>query len=509
MRLDALQAVLRPRSPWEATDLGFAMARTWARPLWAAWLTVLTPTLAVIWLLLWQHPLWALLLSWWLKPLWGHAALHVLSRRLFSEEPPLSETLGVSLRMAPRDLLGKLVLHRLAPWRTAVAPVFQLEGLSGATARQRRSVLLQTLRLPTVLLASVALVLEVVVASGLVATVFLALPEEPRFQVALVFERLLDGAAPLWIQLLLPLVVWTVLASVEPLVVAAGFGLYLNRRTALEGWDIELSFRGLAERMTVRGGAARNGLAPLLLLLFLGGAVCPPAGAEPAFSDAEVSAALEAVQEHPDLQTTRAVRVWRLREAHSGTAIEALWTALEDAIAWLERLLEDTEDEPEVSLPGLAALLEGLLWFLAGLVVVGTVFAVLSRGWVRTRPEARPARLSTVRGDAVLLDPARPPDDPVAQARRLWAENRPDAALGVLYGAAVYWLVHARGVAVPEGATEGEVLHLARRVLPESDIVHFRAITSGWLAAAYAQQTPTKDAFEAACCAWPALGGAP
>ena len=30
---------------------------------------------------------------------------------------------------------------------------------------------------------------------------------------------------------------------VEPLYVAGGFGLYLNRRTELEAWDIEIAFR--------------------------------------------------------------------------------------------------------------------------------------------------------------------------------------------------------------------------------------------------------------------------
>src|SRR5206468_3106666 len=34
----------------------------------------------------------------------------------------------------------------------------------------------------------------------------------------------------------------------EPFYVAAGFALYLNRRTLLEGWDIEVSLRRLAQR---------------------------------------------------------------------------------------------------------------------------------------------------------------------------------------------------------------------------------------------------------------------
>ena len=42
----------------------------------------------------------------------------------------------------------------------------------------------------------------------------------------------------------LVLVVW------EPIYVACGFSLYLNRRTALEAWDIELVFRRLRQRLS-------------------------------------------------------------------------------------------------------------------------------------------------------------------------------------------------------------------------------------------------------------------
>jgi hypothetical protein len=48
---------------------------------------------------------------------------------------------------------------------------------------------------------------------------------------------------------------------IEPFFVGAGFGLYLNRRTEIEAWDVEMALRRLRERL---GGAA-----PLLLALIL------------------------------------------------------------------------------------------------------------------------------------------------------------------------------------------------------------------------------------------------
>ena len=48
----------------------------------------------------------------------------------------------------------------------------------------------------------------------------------------------------------------------EPFYVAAGFGLYLNRRTLLEGWDIEVALRRIAERHAAALLLVRLSLAP-------------------------------------------------------------------------------------------------------------------------------------------------------------------------------------------------------------------------------------------------------
>ena len=66
MQLDRLAVQLRLRNPWEAIDLGFAMVRTWARAVYAAWLVLFVP-LCVLAMLALPGP-WAVLLVWWLKP---------------------------------------------------------------------------------------------------------------------------------------------------------------------------------------------------------------------------------------------------------------------------------------------------------------------------------------------------------------------------------------------------------------------------------------------------------
>ena len=45
MRLDQPRVELRPRSPWEAMELGTALVRTHARAIWLPWLLVTLPVL--------------------------------------------------------------------------------------------------------------------------------------------------------------------------------------------------------------------------------------------------------------------------------------------------------------------------------------------------------------------------------------------------------------------------------------------------------------------------------
>jgi uncharacterized membrane protein len=54
----------------------------------------------------------------------------------------------------------------------------------------------------------------------------------------------------LWVNILSLLFMFLIISIIEPLYVAAGFALYLNRRTHLEGWDIELIFRRIAAHLS-------------------------------------------------------------------------------------------------------------------------------------------------------------------------------------------------------------------------------------------------------------------
>src|SRR5690606_163265 len=85
---------------------------------------------------------------------------------------------------------------------------------------------------------------------GLAGLLYLLLPQQMELDWD--WQSMLQGSAAewLWLEHLSNLLYALILVFWEPIYVACGFTLYLNRRTALEAWDIELVFRRLRQRLT-------------------------------------------------------------------------------------------------------------------------------------------------------------------------------------------------------------------------------------------------------------------
>jgi hypothetical protein len=140
VRAESLRVQLRPRSGWEAADLGFVMAREWWRPLWAAWLAAYLPLAIALTLAFSSNPIYAAAILWWLKPAFDRVALHVLSRAVFGGTTSVKSTLRDRNLLRP-GLVYSLTLGRLSLARSFLLPVAQLEQLTGRDARQRRAAL--------------------------------------------------------------------------------------------------------------------------------------------------------------------------------------------------------------------------------------------------------------------------------------------------------------------------------------------------------------------------------
>ncbi len=92
MRLTESNVAIRPRSPWEAIDLGVLLAGRHRGLLMSSWAIVTLPVFCLLSALLWDYPTAAILLFWWLKPAFERLSLlscrsHCSGQRLRSGKP--------------------------------------------------------------------------------------------------------------------------------------------------------------------------------------------------------------------------------------------------------------------------------------------------------------------------------------------------------------------------------------------------------------------------------------
>jgi hypothetical protein len=537
MRIDALTVVLRPRSSWEAVELGTALVRRHARAVWAPWFACTLPAFVVANALAWLAgmPGLAMLAMWWLRPVFDRIPLFVLSRAVFGDVPSTRATLRGAFRGAGRAMLGYLTWRRLGPARALLLPIDVLEGASASGAAHRRRVLGG----PAYGIASLCLLLfatfEGALAVGLAALALLFVPNEylPDAMTD-AWQHLRDS--PGWVQLCENALAWAATSVIEPFYVGSGFGQYLNRRTEIEGWDIELAFRRLRARL-LAAGATTALLAALLLV------PRPSFAATPVFVPAR-SSALRAV-EPPDAAAARGAAPIE-RQAEIRTRIDSARARIADATAKkrdaelrglfasdyrdpsrfagaVDRAFADprlrprqkvTTWEPRDPTPErqratganrwfealgrvLALLGEIGLWLLLGALAL--LLAFTAKHWwpwlrsVGTEPSAPSAPVV----DAVAVDVAPLPADIVAAARALWRDAQPRDALALVYRAAVEAMLASTGRVLPPGATEAQCLS-ASQALPDASRGAFARVVRQWQYAAWAERLPEQAEFDAA-----------
>jgi len=500
VQLDTVSIALRPRNPWEAMDLGFGMVRLWWRPLMRTWLTAVVPVMIVLSLVCWNAPWVALLVVWWLKPMFDRLPLYVLSRAAFGHTPGGRETARAVMGVWRRSLLWDLTLGRFDPARSFAMPVRDLEGLSGKARRRRLEVLQKQTRGRAIWLTVICIHFEIILNFSLLTLVYLLLPNAVQDDF---FANVMATDQGPGFSALMNATYWIAMVVIEPFYVAAGFSLYLNRRTVLEGWDVEIAFRRIAQRALAPKVRAAGAGAALALVTVMAAAAAglvgyaPPAAASGANEASSTAAVLEraalkeqiaSVLKQSDLQTKEVKLQWKYvgKQQHRATEPPE-W-------AWLKALRD--------WMPGVARLLEGVLWLAAALAVIWLV--VNRRRWLGLLDyRARPARglpAKTLFG--LDIQPQSLPDEVAAEAWRLWQTGQSRAALSLLYrGALAYWVTQ-RHVELGVEATEGECLRRCSAVATPETGRYFGRLTHAWQYTAYAGRDPDADEMQALCRQW-------
>ena len=239
MQVDALAVDLRPRSMYEAADLGVRLVQANARSVWRSFLplfvVVVAFALATVEVAGWLPGL----IIFWLKPWLDRSLLFVLSRAVFGESTTFADLWRERSQVWFSQPLSTLTLRRLSAWRSFTQAAYQLEGQRGAALRQRRKQLLRAKRGAALAMHFAFANIEFILISGLFAlAVWFALPGKGDD----VFSAMLHGESA-GASLGAALAYAAVVGVLEPFYVAAGFAMYLNRRVELEAWDIEQEFR--------------------------------------------------------------------------------------------------------------------------------------------------------------------------------------------------------------------------------------------------------------------------
>jgi hypothetical protein len=509
MRLSDATAVIRPRTTWEAMDLGVLLSQRHRRLLMTSWAIVTLPVFALLSWVLWDSPSLAVFIFWWLKPAFDRLPLYILSKAMFGETPTLKQALRQFPRLLQPQLLVSLTWRRLSLSRSFLMPVVQLEGLSGEPRQQRLQVLLQRNAGAARWLTIIGVHLESALWIGLMVLFYMFLPQQVELDWS--WQTLITAATQDWRWLehltnafyALVLIVW------EPVYVACGFSLYLNRRTVLEAWDIELVFRRMRQRLS-------SASVPLLLAAFL---LMPTVqtvwAAEPVISpdsprllDQPLTSqasrdSIKAILDQPPFKNKESVTRYRFGEDQpaADTADDNPTTE------WLEALLKLLDNQ---RFGAAATLIEVLLW---GVVIsaIGLLIWHYRDGlqaFVRRRPALNNKVARPLPQQAFGLDLNREtlPADIAASAERLW-QTHPREALGLLYRGLLSHLLHDFNLLLKPADTEGQVLERIEQLQQPALLAFSKNLTGHWQNMAYGHRLPPAHLQQELCDGWRALFG--
>jgi len=519
VRLDTVTVALRPRNHWESIDLGMAMARTHWKRLMAAWLMCFIPIVLAASLIFLSHPWAASLFVWWLKPLFDRVPLFLLSRATFGVMPGMRETLKSLLPVWRRNLLRDLTIGRFNLARSFDMPVRDLEGLRGKAYRQRLKGLHKRTRSSAVWLTLACVNFEWVVSLSLIGLVFLFIPQGAHSGFLEIF---FSTDQPVWTTVLLNATYFLAITLIEPFYVAGGFALYLNRRTLLEGWDIEIVFRRLAQRMGSQSSSNVTQPVAGLLVAFvlaacLAGLPCqalaenravstsasakenPPAADQVAAAQGFATVApagahirvetqrerIAQVMAHKDLQTKRKETRWKFTGKQTQEKESAGWDWLKTLSGWFSAV---------------ARVAEVVLWSLLAFALAWLIHK--RKHWLKYLRIPTPPDKAAKVLCGLDIEPQSLPADVAGAAWKLWESGQPRAAMSLLYRGALSYLVTHEKLELGVQATEEDCLRLSRQHVAPEVGDYFNRLTRTWQQLAYAARSPAQETVRDLCRDW-------
>lgn len=236
------------RSSWEAADTGLILWRAHIGALLLFFVLPLGLIAGASRLLPANLRPWSYFLLWWLKPFFDRLILQVMGIRFFEPRAKLSRLFRGLPRALGRGLLGDLLWRRFSPLRGAMLPIRALEGLKGAQVRQRKKVLEKGGLGFCLLITILCLVLEGLLLVGELLGAFMLIQLFLPDYLSSLWELVSLSQGLSFIEGFIFAAYLGNYSVLESLYGCMGFGIYINSRIEIEGWDIELLFRNFLSK---------------------------------------------------------------------------------------------------------------------------------------------------------------------------------------------------------------------------------------------------------------------
>ncbi len=487
MQINRIGVVIRPRNPWESTDLGFSLVQQWWQPFYRVWIATVIPLIFILHLVLYPIAWIIPFVIWWLKPFFDRIILYFLSRALFGDPPGIRQTWRALPTFFNLNLLRSLTIWRFSLIRSFRLPVLQLEGLRGKAQSQRIYLLQQRTRNTATWLTVVCLHFEGLLYLSLFGLLYLMTPVDYTIHWLEFFSGGSDHIP--FMGLINAVFSVIVLSVIEPFYVSSGFTLYLNRRTHLEGWDIELIFRRIAMALQTK-----TILSLLLIMILFYGSGTVPLFAQPSTAERvepeTIQQTMTTILQQSEFQTERPVSSWRykgtssINENNSNNNYDFSW--LIKWVRWLPQIVEF------------------LLW--TALIIVFIVIIRYALSWSERLRGFHPiptSILAKARSVSHFAHETLSLTQLSERACHLWQTGETFAALSLLYRGTLVALIAHHGVTITESATEGECIRSVKQGHQSVEITaYFMMLTRIWQNAAYAQRLPASEKMQQLCTEW-------
>ncbi len=465
----------RTRSNFEAVDLGAALLARFPLQLYAFFALPLCATALLLILTLSAIPWLPPLLLWLFKPLWDRMLILPASVLVFDPRATLPELVRSLGKIKLTRLLFDLTIGRFNVYRSCLLPSILLEGLTGAEQKKRSQVLSSRRDNGGAALTMTFLALESLM---LFSWFSLAAAFFPDF-VQLDFGAEIYPKAWIWVafQVLGMLIL-------EPHYALGGFCMYLNGRTRMEGWDIDLVFKRMA---------SNKGILKALLLTLAFSLVPPDSFAQESYLESERQWSITANETlaHPDFGADADVTLWRLK-----------------------KFARPVQEAPPVE-PGinLGTILGGKLLLLIVLGFGVLALALMAASLFKRLSPGRKRDAGAKQARVIFTGAEKPNSDPSLQeawhaaSGELWHHGRHHEALTLLYRESLRFLGMGSQSPIPASATEEECMRLLNTNLrgdlrddhPADD--YFSRLAQARIAESYAgRNTAAKDFFDLRAC---------